>query len=258
MPEKENRYARHVVIPEISEAGQKKITDSAVLIVGCGALGSVQAQLLARAGVGQLRIVDADLPEEVNLQRQILFDEVDVAHQTPKAIIAANKLRKINSAIKVEGFNTRADASNIENLIKGMALVMDASDNFETRYLINDACVKNGLPWIYGGVIGTTGMSMPIIPKQGPCMRCVFPDPPEPGSSPTGVSAGILNSAPLAVGALQSAAALKIIVGASLEPHKLTLLDLWQSSFRSVEVLREEECPCCQKEHFEFLKPGAF
>jgi len=255
MPAKVDRYARHTVIPEIGDAGQQKITDSAVLIVGCGALGSVHAHLLARAGVGHVRIVDADLPEEVNLQRQILFDEVDVAHQTPKAIIAANKLRKINSTIKVEGLNTRADASNIEELIKGMSLVMDASDNFETRYLINDACVKNDQAWVYGGVIGTTGMTMPIIPGHSPCMRCVFPEPPEPGSSPSGVTAGILNSAPLTVGALQSTAALKIIIGATLEPYKLTLLDLWRASFRSVEVLREQECPCCQLGRFEFLKP---
>jgi molybdopterin-synthase adenylyltransferase len=253
---KNDRYARHRVIPQIGDAGQEKIMRASVLLIGCGALGSVQAQLLARAGVGKIRIVDPDVAEEVNLQRQILFDEVDVAHEAPKALIAANRLKKINSHIQVEGINTRADAGNIEDLMKGVDLVMDATDNFDTRYVINDACVKHAKPWVYGGVIGTTGMTLPVEPGRGPCMRCIFPDPPDPDTTPTGVTAGILSSAPVTVGAMQCAAALRLMVEGSLPAHRLTVLDLWSGSVRTVDVLRDEACPCCDKGNYEFLSTG--
>lgn len=248
-----DRYARHRVIPEIGDAGQDKIAAASALIVGCGALGSTQAQLLVRAGVGRVRIVDNDVAETVNLQRQILFDEDDVAGGRPKAEIAAAKLGRVNSDVKVEGVVARATAENIESLMNGVDIVMDACDNFPTRYLINDACVKRGLPWIYGGVIGATGMCLPILPGRGPCMRCVFPLPPEPGSTPTGVEAGILSSAPAMVAALQSALALHILVAGGLDSHSLAMLDLWNGTQRTLGVARDPQCPCCGQGNYEFL-----
>ncbi|HUU03167.1 MAG TPA: HesA/MoeB/ThiF family protein [Myxococcota bacterium] len=253
MTHMEDRYARHRVIPEIGDAGQEKIAAATALIVGCGALGSIQAQLLVRAGVGSVRIADNDVAELVNLQRQILFDEDDVACGRPKAEIAAAKLGRVNSEVVVEGIVTRVGAENIESLIEDVDIVMDACDNFATRYVINDACVKNGLPWIYGGVIGATGMCLPVVPGQGPCMRCIFPLPPEPGSSPTGVEAGILSSAPAVVGALQCAHALRLLVEGGLTCHPLAMLDLWNGSLRTVDVIRDQQCPCCGRGLYEFL-----
>ncbi len=253
MASQEDRYARHRVIPEIGDLGQKKIKAASVLIVGCGALGSVQAQLLARAGIGRLRIVDPDLPELVNLQRQLLFDEADLGQGQAKADIAAHRLSRVNSEVKIEAQVARVDASNIEALMTDVDLVMDATDNFETRYVINDACVKHQKPWIYGGVIATTGMSMPVIPGSGPCLRCVFPDPPPPGASPTGLTAGILSSAPVAIAAIQCASALRLLVGDIPPQVALLTLELWQGSAREVQVSRDQACPCCGQARFEFL-----
>ncbi len=253
MAHMEDRYARHRVIPEIGDAGQEKVAAAAALIVGCGALGSIQAQLLVRAGVGRVRIADNDVTEQVNLQRQILFDEDDVASGRPKAEIAAAKLGRVNSEVVVEGIVTRVTAENIESLIEDVDIVMDACDNFATRYVINDACVKHGIPWIYGGVIGATGMCLPVVPGQGPCMRCIFPLPPEPGSTPTGVEAGILSPAPVAVGSLQCAFALRLLVEGGLTSHALAMLDLWNGSLRTVDVIRDRQCPCCVRGLYEFL-----
>jgi molybdopterin-synthase adenylyltransferase len=250
----EDRYARHRVIPEIGDAGQEKISAATALIVGCGALGSIQSQLLVRAGVGRVRIADNDVAERVNLQRQILFDEDDIAAKRPKAEIAARKLARVNPEVDIEGIVSRVTAENIESLISGVDIIIDACDNFATRYLINDASVKNKVPWIYGGVIGTTGMCLPVVPGQGPCMRCVFPLPPEPGSTPTGVEAGILSSAPAAVGAIQCAFALHLLVEGRLEDYSLAMLDLWNGSLRTVDVARDLNCPACGLGRYEFSK----
>ncbi|MBA7685430.1 MAG: hypothetical protein GH143_01440 [Calditrichaeota bacterium] len=249
-----DRYARQRVLPEIGSEGQKRLLSASVAIIGCGALGSVQAQLLARAGVGRIRIVDRDVLEENNLQRQVIFDEEDVAAGLPKAEAAARKLKKINSSIEIEGLVEDVTPRNIEGLIADADLVLDGTDNIETRYLINDACIKHRKPWIYGGVIGTTGMTMPVLPNEGPCIRCLFPDPPPPGSLPTCDTVEVLNTAPATVASIQVTEALKLIVGSGASEHRLLNIDLWTGSYRYVAVQSDENCPCCRQSQYDFLE----
>ncbi len=248
-----DRYARQRVLPEIGSEGQEKLLKTAVVVIGCGALGSVQAQLLARAGVGRIRIADRDVLELNNLQRQVLFDEDDVAAGLPKAEAAARKLRKINSSIEIEGLVEDVTPRNIEGLITDVDLVLDGTDNIETRYLINDACVKHKKRWIYGGVIGTTGMAMPILPGEGPCIRCLFPEAPPPGSLPTCDTVGVLNTAPSIVASIQVTEAIKLLVGKGISKHRLLTLDLWTGSYRFIAIQKNENCPCCGQGRFDFL-----
>ena len=172
--------------------GQRHLGESTVLIVGCGALGSGSADLLARAGVGRLRLVDRDVVELTNLQRQVLYDERDVQAGTPKAVAAQNRLQAINSDINIESVVDDVDASNIRSIAKDCDLIIDGLDNFETRYLLNDYATSTQRPWIYGGAIGVTGMSAFVLPHDTACLRCIFPEPPLPGTSPTCDTAGIL------------------------------------------------------------------
>jgi adenylyltransferase/sulfurtransferase len=248
----ENRYARQLVLREIGTEGQRKLFRGSVLVAGCGALGGNQAQLLVRAGVGRVRIVDRDRPEASNLPRQVLYDEVDVAAGRPKAEVSAEKLRRANSATTLEAVVAAIAADNVEELIRDVDVVLDATDNFETRYVINDVCVKLGKPWIYGGIIGTSGMSLTIRPGVSACLRCLFREAPVGDGFPTPETEGILNSAPATVGAIQATEALKLLM--ECEPSSdLLLVDPWNRSFRSVPVLRDEGCPCCGAGHFEFL-----
>ncbi len=249
----ESRYSRQLMLEEIGPAGQEHLGRASILIVGCGALGSVQAELLARAGVGRILIVDRDVLEENNLQRQVLFDEDDVAADLPKAEAAIRKLRRINSSIDIDGMVRDVNPGNIEKLLQNVGLELDGTDNFETRYIINDACIKNNIPWIYGGVIGVSGMTMAVVPGQGPCIRCLFPEIPAPGSLPTCDTAGVLNTAPAIVASIQVSEAYKLIVGGGIGECRLHLIDLWQGSFRSIEVSRDENCPCCELGNYEFL-----
>ncbi|MBI3741492.1 MAG: ThiF family adenylyltransferase, partial [Chloroflexi bacterium] len=190
--EQHARYARQIIFAPLGAAGQEKLLAARVVIVGCGANGTVIANTLARAGVGTLVIADRDFVELNNLQRQVLFDEADVTRRVPKAIAAAEKLRQINSTITVEGIVTDVNAENIEELIAGATVVCDGTDNFATRFLINDACVKNNIAWVYGGAVGSTGMSMTIVPRVSACLRCVFHNEPPPGTLPTCDTAGVI------------------------------------------------------------------
>jgi molybdopterin/thiamine biosynthesis adenylyltransferase len=238
------RYAKQILLKDLGAEGQQKLAGASVLIVGCGALGSVQSQLLVRAGVGRVRIVDRDVPEIGNLHRQILFDEDDVQARSPKADVAARRLARVNSSVILDARVMEVTAGNIDALVSDMDLVLDATDNFETRYLINDACVRSRKPWIYGGVIATSGMSMTIVPGRGPCLRCLFPEPPEPGTVPTIRTEGVLATAPVTVAALEVTEAIKLLCGA--QPREgLLMLDVWTGSFQSVPVLRDENCPAC-------------
>jgi molybdopterin-synthase adenylyltransferase len=246
------RYARQAALGEIGRAGQEKLADSTAVIVGCGALGSIQAELLARAGVGKLILVDRDILELHNLQRQLLFDEQQVHARLPKAVAAAERLRAVNSEIAIEGVVADVTAGNVEELIAPADLILDGADNFETRYLLNDAAVKATKPWIYGGVIATGGAVMAVRPGAGPCVRCVFPDPPDPGQHPTCETQGVLNTAVAWVAALQSTEALKVLVDAA-EPPKLYSLDIWRSALTGATVSREPECVCCGQRRFQFL-----
>jgi molybdopterin/thiamine biosynthesis adenylyltransferase len=246
------RYARQTRLPEIGMEGQRKLSQSSVLVVGCGALGSTLASTLVRAGIGLVRIVDRDVLELNNLQRQVLFDEDDVAKGLPKAEAAVSKLRKINSSVGVEGHVTDVTPKNIESLMAEVSLVLDATDNFESRYVINDAAVKHGVPWIYGGVIGMTGMTMNVLPGTGPCLRCVFPTAPPAGSFPTCETAGVLNTVPAVIASIQATEALKILSGD--EPSlQMVYVDMWKQSFRQMAVSRDDNCPACGLYRFDFL-----
>src|SRR3954468_7861514 len=251
------RYSRQVRFPGVGHDGQRKLLDSKVTLVGCGALGTVLANSLVRAGVGHLRLIDRDFIETNNLQRQILFDEQDVAANLPKAEAAARKLRAINSQITIEPVVTDIDHTNILNLVADADLILDGTDNFETRFLINDAAVKLGKPWIFGGVIGSEGQTMTIRPGLTPCIRCLIETSPPPGMTPTCETAGVLGPAVAVVASFEEVEAIKLLSGAfDALNGELIMVDVWDWSFRRLKVaglLGKVDCPCCQRRRFEGL-----
>jgi adenylyltransferase/sulfurtransferase len=252
-----DRYSRQIRYPGLGEEGQRKLMAARVTICGCGALGTVLANHLVRAGVGNIRIVDRDFIETHNLQRQILFDENDVADNLPKAEAAARKLRRINSQVNIEAVVTDIDHTNILDLVSDADLILDGTDNFETRYLINDAAVKLNKPWIFGGVIGSEGQSMTIIPGETPCVRCVIEDSPPPGMAPTCETAGVLGPAVAVIASFEAVEAIKLLSGANEALNKdLIMIDLWDWSFRKLKIsgLKDKvNCPCCKQRKFEWL-----
>lgn len=253
-----SRYARQTVLPVIGAAGQERLLHSRVAIIGCGATGTVIANHLARAGVGHLRIVDRDWVEWNNLQRQLLFDESDASNAVPKATAAEARLRAINSEIEIEGIVSDLNAGNVEELIGDCDLVMDGTDNFETRYVVNDACVKLGKPWVYTGAVSTYGMTLLIRPGETPCLRCAFPDPPPPGSAATCDTAGVLGPAVSVVASVSASEAIKWLVGArEALVDGLLHVDLWELTWRRFELERVADCPCCVRRQFEFLEVEA-
>ncbi len=248
------RYSRQIIFPPLGAAGQERLLAARVVIIGCGANGSVMANTLARAGVGALVLVDRDFVELKNLQRQILFDEDDAARGTPKAIAAAEKLRRANSSIHIEGIVTDVNAENIEDLIAGATLVMDGTDNFETRFLINDACVKHDVPWVYAGAVASYGMTMTIVPRETACLRCVFSRAPAPGALPTCDTAGVLGPIVNVIASLASAEAIKFIAGAGTRNTGIINIDLWDNSFEMLTIARRADCVCCGQRQFEYLE----
>ncbi len=252
------RYSRQIRFPQLGEDGQRALLNSRVTLCGCGALGTVLANHLARAGVGKIRVIDRDFIETHNLQRQILFDEQDVADNLPKAEAAARKMRAINSTIEVEPVVTDLDHTNILDLVGDADLILDGTDNFETRYLINDAAVKLGKPWVYGGVIGSEGQTMTIIPGKTPCLRCLIEDAPPPGMTPTCETAGVLGPAVAVIASFEAIEAIKLLSGKleALNDH-LIMVDVWDWSFRQLKVanlLGKVDCPCCKHRKFEWLE----
>ena len=246
------RYSRQEIFGLIGRDGQQKIREARVLVVGCGALGSNIVNLLARAGVGFLRIVDRDIVELSNLQRQVMYDEEDVKKQLPKAEAAADHIRRINREIEVQAVVADVNPRSVPKLIDRVDLVLDGTDNFETRYLLNDLCVKERLPWIYGGVIGASGVSVTFVP-EGPCLACIWPEPPETGQMPTCHTAGVLNTAPAAVAAIQVTEALKLIVGGKPRASLLNL-ELWEGRTVAVNISKNKDCPVCAKHEFRYLE----
>lgn len=244
------RYSRQMRFAEIGEAGQKKLLASRVLLCGCGALGTVLADVLARAGVGFLRIVDRDFVEPSNLQRQVLFDEDDVRNQLPKAVAAARKIAKINSDVQVESIVADIDYTNIQRFAKGVDLILDGTDNFEIRFLINDCSLETGIPWVYAGCISSHGQTMPIFPNESGCLRCLIESPPEPGSMETCDTAGILGPTVNVIASLQAMTAIKILAGRrDAVPLSLTMIDVWDGTLRQMNVanLRDQaNCPACK------------
>ena len=249
-----DRYSRQVLFPAIGREGQKRLAESRVAIVGCGATGTAVASLLARAGVGKLLIVDRDYVEPSNLQRQSLFDEADAAQSLPKAIAAAQKIAAFNSEVEVRAEVADLTPENIRALLGDAGLILDATDNFETRYLINDFAVKNGKPWIYAAAVAAYAVTMNIIPGETACLSCIFPAPPE-GTVETCDTAGILNSAVNLVGSIQATEALKFLVGAR-DRLRRTLLsfDVWSNDRAEVAADRPRPgCQTCEQHDFVHL-----
>jgi len=250
----DSRYSRQVRFAPWGIDGQERIGASRVAIVGCGALGTVQAEILARAGVGLLRIIDRDLVELSNLQRQFLFSEADAKDGTPKAVAAARRLAKINSEVTVEPMVADLSPSNIADLFENIDLILDATDNFETRYLINDFSVRENIPWIYGAAVASYGLKLAIIPNMTACLKCVYPEPPQ-GAQPTCETAGVLSTVTATIAALQTADAMKIL--GTLEKNiaaTITTLDLWTGEIRQIAPpSRDPDCVCCARREFVHL-----
>lgn len=253
------RYSRQILFSGIGEDGQRCLLESRALIVGCGALGSAQAESLARAGVGRLRIVDRDFVETSNLQRQTMFTEHDAAERVPKAIAAANHICEINSEIETEPEIADVNHSNIERLITDCDVVLDGTDNFATRYLVNDACVKHEVNWIYGAAVGSYGVTMTVQPHQTPCLRCVFEEAPPAASAPTCDTAGVIMPIINVVAAVQVSEALKLLTGQNEQLHRsLMQFDVWRNEWRKINPgPPAAECPTCGLGRFETLAAAA-
>ncbi|MCD6368285.1 MAG: ThiF family adenylyltransferase [Thermoproteales archaeon] len=248
------RYSRQLVLPVIGKEGQLKLKESSVAVIGCGALGTTSSMLLARAGVGRIKVIDRDYLELHNLQRQILYDEEDILRAEPKAVICARKLKAINSSIEVEAVVDDVSSENVEDLIRDVDLVVDGLDNLETRFIVNDAALKLSKPWIYGSVISTYGVSMNIIPGETPCLRDLIPHLPPPGSLPTCETAGVLNAAAIMVASIQVTEAIKILTGQEYFKDELLFMDPWNREFKRIKVRRSPSCPSCVKKRYEFLE----
>lgn len=250
------RYSRQILFQPIGEEGQKKLLTAKVVILGCGALGTAQANALVRAGLGVLRIVDRDYVEESNLQRQSLFDESDARESLPKAIAAERKLKQINSHVRAEGVVADATSRNIEELVRGFDVILDGTDNFETRYLLNDVSVKLGIPWIYGAVVASSAVTMTILPGHGPCLSCVFPDAPA-GLHETCDTVGVIGPAAAWTAAIQVTEALKILLGREHELHGMLLgFDIWHNRAQQVRPKRDADCKTCGQRIFTYLEKG--
>ncbi|MGY4707099.1 HesA/MoeB/ThiF family protein [Candidatus Bipolaricaulota sp. J31] len=251
----DGRFARQEILPELGPEGQRRLGEARVLVVGCGALGSHTAAALLRAGVRRLILVDRDIFELHNLHRVALYTESDVGR--PKAEALAERLRAIDGAAEIEEHVAHFGPHEAEELVPGVDLVVDGLDNMETRYLLNDACLKHGVPWIYTAVLGTAGMMMPIVPGAGPCLRCLFPSPPPPGALPTCATHGILGPVPRALGALQAVLAIRLLVGEEISVGRLFQFELWGMEFRELSVPRREDCPACARGEYEFLRESS-
>ncbi len=253
-PSDQERFSRQIRFSGLGPEGQERILLARVTIVGCGALGSFQAGALARAGVRRLRIIDRDYVELSNLQRQWLYEEADAEQALPKAVAAARKLRAIDSKIETEPHVTDLTAANAEELLGDSDLLLDGTDNFETRYLVNDFAVSRSIPWVYGAAVGSYGLVMPVLPGRTSCLRCIYPEPPG-GAQPTCETDGVLNSITSLVASLQVAEALKILAGRLDEvSRRITTADVWTGLVRQMEQpAPRADCPCCGLRQFVYL-----
>jgi len=247
------KYSRQILFQPIGMEGQEELLRSSAVLIGCGALGTAQANALVRAGVGRVRIIDRDFVEESNLQRQLLFDEADAASSLPKAVAAERKLRAINSDVRVEGVVADVEGQNIESLVAGFNLILDGTDNFTARYLINDASVKLDIPWIYGAVVGSYAATLNIVPGRTPCLACVFPKAPE-GVHDTCDTVGVIGPAVAWAAAIQTTEALKILLGCFDELHgSLFSCDLWKNHSQRVRPKISPDCRVCGAREFTHL-----
>ena len=254
---KSRRYQKHILLPQIGPEGQRKLSQSSVVVIGCGGLGCTLALYLVRSGVARIVLVDRDCVELDNLHRQVLFTEKDVRLGLPKAIAAAKHLQEANSEVEIIPMVEDVTVDNIEDIIKGVDLVLDGTDNFETRFLINDACYKHQIPWVYAGVVSTSGMVMPILPGKTPCFRCFLPQPPAPGDVPTCESVGVWGPAVGVISSFQVSEALKILLGRSSEVLMgIANFDIWSGEWEVFSLLRNPECLTCGQKNYEFLQKG--
>jgi adenylyltransferase/sulfurtransferase len=252
------RYSRQILFQAIGSEGQEKLLRSGVVIIGGGALGTAQANALVRAGIGRVRVVDRDFVEESNLQRQMLFDESDAAQSLPKAVVAERKLKLINSDVQVEGIVADVESTNIESLVEGFELILDGTDNFATRYLINDVSIKHGVPWIYGAVVASYAATLTVIPGRSPCLACVFPEPPQ-GMQDTCDTVGVIAPAVAWAVSIQVTEAIKILLGRLDDLHgSLLAYDVWKNHFQQVEPGINPDCRVCGAHQFTSLESRAF
>jgi adenylyltransferase/sulfurtransferase len=257
------RYSRQILFDEIGEAGQRRLLDASAVIVGCGALGTALANLLARAGVGKLRIVDRDFVEPSNLQRQTLFEESDAQEALPKAVAAERRLRAINSGVSIEGVVADVSPKNAEELLSGFPLILDGTDNFETRFLLNDVAVHLGVPWIYAAVVASYGVTLSVRPGETACLACALETDGENGSQAAGTedtcdTIGVLGAAAGVIASIEAAQAIKLLAGKSESVGgRLTSFDVWSGKFQSVRIARNPQCRACVRHDFRYLEGEA-
>ena len=239
-----DRYSRQILFPGIAAAGQDRLLHSCAAIVGCGALGAFHAAALARAGVGRLLLIDRDFVESSNLQRQWLYEEADARDALPKAIAAARAVNRINSGVRPEAMVADLTPDSIADLLDGADIILDGTDNFETRYLLNDYAIDRAIPWLYGGAVGSYGLAMPILPGRTACFECVYPEPPT-GAQPTCETAGVVNTITSLVASWQVSLALRLLTGNEIEP-RITTFDVWTGDLRQIAMpAPDPNCPAC-------------
>lgn len=251
-PGERERYSRQIRFAGIGEAGQERLLRSRVAIVGCGALGSFQASSMARSGIGHLTIIDRDFVELSNLQRQWLFDESDARDAMPKAGAAARAISEFASGCHVTAATEDLTPANIDDLLGDADLVLDGTDNFETRFLINDFCIRQNIPWVYGAAVGSYGLTFPVVPGETSCLACMYPAPPS-GVQPTCETAGVLSPITSTIASLQCAAAMRLLMGVAVEPS-ITTVDVWTGHIRQVrQPARDPECRACGAHDYRWL-----
>ncbi len=250
------RYSRQMLVPYIGLEGQERLRAARVGLIGCGALGSAIANNLVRAGVGVLRIADRDYPEIHNLHRQVLYTEADVARRVPKAEAAAAHLAEANSDVVVEPVVGVIDERTLPCFARGLDILADGTDNFAARFAINEYAVRHGVPWVYGGVIGSSGMSMTIVPGEGPCLRCFIRDLPSPEQSPTADVAGVLNTIVALIASVEANEVVKLAVCPEARNRHLLVADIWDLTFERLVLPRDPECPCCKGRYPRSPRPG--
>ncbi len=253
-PLQHDRFSRQIRFAPFGSEGQERLAASTAVVIGCGALGTVQASLLARAGVGSLRLIDRDYVEESNLQRQILYTEEDARAGLPKAEAARRHLLDANSGVRIEARVSDLDPESVAEHLGGADVILDGTDNFETRFLINDFAVRESIPWIYGAAVGSYGIAMPVLPGVTACFRCIYPSPPA-GVQPTCETAGVLGPVTSVIGSIQAMEAIKVLSGrVSAVRPKIFTADLWHGPVRETAMPpRDPECPCCGQRDFAFL-----
>lgn len=247
-----SRYDRQIRLSQIGDTGQQALRNATVAIIGVGALGSVAADLLARAGIGRLVLIDRDVVEWSNLQRQVLYTEADAQQARPKVEAASDRLQQVNADVVCTAVAIDLTFRNLAEVLEGVDLIVDGTDNFSTRYLLNDYAVQTGTPYIYAGVVSTYGMVASILPPAGPCLRCTYPDPPDASQAPTCSSAGVLGPAVNVIASLATTEAIRVLVGGEAQSGFL-YMDLWGRQTQQLKARKDPDCPCCGKGEHDWL-----